>query len=206
MSTIRMIFATGNQGKMDEIRAIMKDFLLKHDIELLSLKDLNDSVEIVEDADTFEANALIKATTIANLTDSIVLADDSGLEVDYLDKAPGVYSARFLGVDTSYNVKNRYILNELANVVGDERSARFVCAIACVFPNGKTLITRGTIEGLIANDIMGENGFGYDPIFYVPEYGCTSAELPPEKKNEISHRGVALTKMMTELDKHLITE
>lgn len=203
MSTTKMIFATGNQGKMDEIREIMSEFIAKHDIEMLSLKEAGIKVDIVEDGDTFEANAMIKASEIADITNSIVLADDSGLEVDYLDKAPGIYSARFLGEDTSYTVKNHYILDKLEDAVEDERSARFICAIACVFPDGKTLMTRGTIEGLIAHDIMGINGFGYDPIFYVPELGVTTAELPADKKNKISHRGIALTKMMDELDRLL---
>lgn len=198
---MRIIFATGNEGKMDEIRAIMKDFLIKHDIELLSLKDAGIDVDIVEDGSTFEENAIIKAEAIAKLTGDVVLADDSGLEVDYLDKAPGIYSARFLGEDTSYAIKNQYIIDQLDGVEEEKRSARFVCVIACAMPNGETIAERGTIEGRIAHKIAGVHGFGYDPIFYVPEYECTTAELTPDKKNEVSHRGRALVKMMDRLDR-----
>lgn len=194
-----IIFATGNQGKLDEIRAIMKDFIAKHNINLISLKDAGIDIDIVEDGETFEANALIKARAVAGCTDCIVLADDSGLEVDYLDKAPGVYSARYLGEDTSYTIKNNHIIKELTEAVGDERSARFVCVIACVMPDGKEYVERGTIEGQIAHEIMGEHGFGYDPIFLLPERGCTTAQLDPDEKNEISHRGRALVKMMNTL-------
>lgn len=200
---MNIVFATGNKGKLDEIREIMKDFLKKHDINLVSLKDAGIDVDIVEDGATFEENALIKARTVAKYTDSIVLADDSGLEVDYLDKAPGIYSARYLGEDTSYSVKNAHIINELEGVEGDKRSARFVCVIACVMPDGTELVRHGTIEGRIAHKISGEHGFGYDPIFYLPDRGCTTAELSPEEKNEISHRGRALVKMMEALDEVL---
>ena len=195
----KVIFATGNEGKMKEIREILGDL----DIELLSLKDAGIHADIVEDGKTFEENAQIKAKAICDLTGEIVLADDSGLEVDYLDKAPGIYSARFLGEDTSYDVKNTYILDKLTDVKGDDRSARFVCVIACFMPDGTSFTVRGTIEGIIADKISGENGFGYDPIFYVPEFGCTTAELPPEKKNEISHRGRALAGAMEKLDRML---
>ena len=123
-----------------------------------------------------------------------MLADDSGLEVDAMDKAPGVQSARYMGEDTSYDIKNQHILDLLENVTGNERSARFVCSIAAVFPNGEETVVRETIEGRIADQISGENGFGYDPIFYVPEFGCTTAELTLEQKNKISHRGKALQK------------
>ena len=192
----KIIVATGNEGKMKEIRQI----LAGHGIEYVSLKDENlQDVEIVEDGTTFEENAVIKARTIAEITGQMVLADDSGLEVDYMDKAPGVYSARFLGEDTSYTVKNNYIIDKLAEAKGEERSARFVCVIACAFPDGKVITTRGTIEGQIGYEEKGENGFGYDPIFFLPERGCTTAELPPEEKNKISHRGRALTAMYEKL-------
>ena len=139
---------------------------------------------------------MIKATEIAKHTENcIVLADDSGLEIDYLNGEPGIYSARYLGVDTSYDIKNRIILDKLQGVPDEKRTARFVCAIAAAFPDGTTEVVRGTIEGIIGYEIAGENGFGYDPIFYLPEYGCTTAELSPEKKNELSHRGVALRAM-----------
>jgi len=193
----KIIVATGNQNKMKEIREIIK----REDIEFVSLKDegLQD-IEIVEDGKTFEENAVIKAKTIADITKNIVIADDSGLEVDYLDKAPGVYSARYMGEDTPYTIKNNHIIELLKDAKGEERSARFVCVIACVMPDGETFTTRGTIEGRIGYEEKGENGFGYDPIFYLPERGCTTAELPPEQKNEISHRGRALKAMYKKLE------
>lgn len=184
----RVIFATGNEGKMKEIRMILKAF----PVEVVSMKEAGISADIIEDGKTFEENALIKARTIMKLTGDIVLADDSGLEVDYLDKAPGIYSARFLGEDTSYDIKNNYILDKLKDVPKEERTARFVCAMAAVFPDGEEITRIGVMEGIIGDEIAGENGFGYDPIFYLPDYGCTSAQLAPEKKNEISHRGKAL--------------
>ena len=193
----KIIVATGNQNKMKEIREIIK----RDDIEFVSLKDegLQD-IEIVEDGKTFEENAVIKAKTIADITKNIVIADDSGLEVDYLDKAPGVYSARYMGEDTPYTIKNNHIIELLKDAKGEERSARFVCVIACVMPDGETFTTRGTIEGRIGYEEKGENGFGYDPIFYLRERGCTTAELPPEQKNEISHRGRALKAMYKKLE------
>lgn len=188
----KLIFATTNEGKMKEIRMILAD--LGYDI--VSLKDLELNIgEIEENGTTFEENALIKATTIRDLTHEVVLADDSGIEIDFLDKGPGVYSARFLGEDTPYDVKNNYILDKLKDVPEEKRTARFVSAIACAFPNGESCTTRGCLEGIIGYEISGKNGFGYDPIFYLPEYGCTTAELEPDQKNKISHRGVALEKM-----------
>lgn len=189
----RIIFATGNEGKMKEVRMILSDL----GYEVLSMKEANLQVDIVEDGATFEENAMIKAKEIQKLCKDIVLADDSGLEVDYMDKKPGIYSARFLGEDTSYDIKNQHILDQLADAKEEERTARFVCAIACAFPTGECITTIATIEGYIAHGIAGEHGFGYDPIFYVPEYNCTAAELSPEIKNEISHRGKAL-KLMKE--------
>ena len=188
----KIIVATGNEGKMKEIRQILGG----ENVEIVSLKDENlQDIEIIEDGKTFEENALIKASTIAKLTGTMVLADDSGLEVDYMDKAPGIYSARYMGEDTPYTVKNNHIIDELKEAKGDERSARFVCVIACVLPDGRSITTRGTIEGQIGYEEKGANGFGYDPIFYLPERGCTTAELSPEEKNKISHRGKALTAM-----------
>ena len=184
----KLIFATGNKDKLKEIRMILKDLPL----EILSMKEAGCDMDIVEDGKTFEENALIKATAIQKATGALVLADDSGLEVDYMDKAPGIYSARFLGEDTSYDIKNHYILDQLKDVPDAQRTARFVCAVAAVFPDGEAVTRRGTIEGIIGHEIAGENGFGYDPIFYVPEYGCTTAQLSPEAKNEVSHRGKAL--------------
>lgn len=187
----KVIFATSNEGKMKEIREILKGL----DIELLSLRDIGLSVDIEENGKTYEENALIKARAIMELTKEIVLADDSGLEVDYMDKAPGVYSARFMGEETSYHIKNQYIIDQLAEASEEERSARFVCVIACALPSGDVITRRATIEGFIAKQMVGAEGFGYDPIFYVPEYGCTTAQMPAEVKNEISHRGKALQAM-----------
>lgn len=192
----KIIVATGNEGKMKEIRQILRG----EDIVFSSLRDENlQDVEIVEDGETFEENAVIKARRISDITGQMVLADDSGLEVDAMDKAPGVYSARYLGEDTPYTVKNHHIIDQLAGLEGDARSARFVCVIACAFPDGRTITCRGVIEGQIGFEEKGENGFGYDPIFYVPELGCTTAELPPDQKNSISHRGRALTAMYERL-------
>lgn len=184
----RLIFATGNENKMKEIRMILADC----GYEILSMKEAGIDVDIVEDGKTFEENATIKATAIAKIAGCVVLADDSGLEVDAMDKAPGIYSARWQGEDTPYTIKNQIIIDNLKDVPEEKRTARFVCAIAAAFPDGRVETRRGTIEGVIAHEIAGENGFGYDPIFYVPEYGKTTAELSPEEKNEISHRGKAL--------------
>ncbi|MDF2802153.1 MAG: non-canonical purine pyrophosphatase, rdgB/HAM1 family [Anaerocolumna sp.] len=186
-----IIFATNNEGKMKEIKKILSDL----DYDVISMKEAGIIIDIVEDGNTYEENAIIKAKTIMEMTGKLVLADDSGLEVDAMDKAPGIYSARFLGENTSYDIKNNYIIDQLKNITGEARSARFVCAIACAFPNGEIKTTRGTIEGYIGDKIAGENGFGYDPIFMIPQFGCTSAELTPEMKNQVSHRGMALDKM-----------
>ena len=189
MNTI--IFATSNQNKMKEIREILNDI----DVEILSMKEAGIDADIIEDGKTFEENALIKARAIRDLSGCIVLADDSGLEVDALNKEPGIYSARYMGEDTSYDLKNANIIERLKGLSGEERSARFVCAIAAAFPDGSEETCRGTIEGQIGYEPAGENGFGSDPIFFVPEYGCTTAQLSPEEKNEISHRGKALRAM-----------
>lgn len=190
----RMIFATGNENKMKEISEILGALPL----EILSMKEAGVSADIVEDGKTFEENALIKARAICKLAGEMVLADDSGLEIDYLNKEPGIYSARYMGEDTSYHIKNKSLIDRLEGVPEEKRTARFVCAIAAVFPDGKELVVRGTVEGIIGYEEKGENGFGYDPIFYLPERGCTTAELPPEEKNSISHRGNAL-RLMKEL-------
>ncbi|MBA4688726.1 MAG: XTP/dITP diphosphatase [Candidatus Galacturonibacter soehngenii] len=187
----RIIFATNNEGKMKEVREILADL----GMEVLSLKEAGIAIDIEENGTTFEENALIKVNAIKELVDCIVLADDSGLEVDYLNKEPGIYSARYMGENTSYTIKNNKILELLQGVPKEKRTARFVCAIAAVLPSGKVFTTRGTIEGIIGDKIEGENGFGYDPIFYLPEYHCTTAELSMEKKNELSHRGKALKAM-----------
>lgn len=187
----KVIFATSNEGKMKEVRSILEDL----GMEVLSMKEAGIQVDVVEDGTTFEENAMIKATEIAKESGEIVLADDSGLEVDYLNKEPGIYSARYMGEDTSYKIKNQSLIDRLEGVEDEKRTARFVCAIAAAFPDGTVEVTRGTIEGRIGYEEKGTNGFGYDPIFYVPEYGCTTAELTLEQKNEASHRGKALRKM-----------
>ena len=184
----RLIFATGNEGKMREIREILKDL----DYEILSLKEAGIDVDIVEDGETFEENAIIKATTVMKACGEIVLADDSGLEIDYLNKEPGVMSARYMGENTSYRIKNQILIDRLDGVPKEKRTARFVCVVAAAFPDGRVETRRGTIEGRIAYEPAGENGFGYDPIFYYPERGMTTAEISPEEKNRISHRGKAL--------------
>ena len=191
----KIIFATGNEGKMKEVRMILEDLGLP----VLSLKDAGITADVEENGTTFEENAQIKAKAIMELTGALVLADDSGLEVDALDKEPGIYSARYMGHDTSYHIKNQNIIDRLEGKVGEERSARFVCAIAAAFPDGRVLITRGTMEGQIGYEEKGENGFGYDPIFYLPEYQCYSAELSLEEKNKLSHRGKALRLMKERL-------
>ena len=187
----KIVFATGNKDKMREIREIMADC----DVEIFSMKEAGINVDIVENGTTFEENALIKAKAIAEHTDAIVLADDSGLEIDALNKEPGIYSARYMGEDTSYTVKNRNLIERLEGVPKEQRTARFVCAIAAVLPGGKELVTRQTMEGYIGYEPEGENGFGYDPIFFLEEYGCSSAALSREQKNAISHRGKALRAM-----------
>ena len=198
METI--IFATKNKGKIREINAILADM----DVNVISMEDAGIDIDVVEDGTTFEENALIKATEIAKVAPGcIVLADDSGLEIDYLNKEPGIYSARYAGVDTSYDIKNNLLLQRLEGVPDEKRTARFVCAVAAAFPDGSTEVVRGTIEGMIGYEIAGENGFGYDPIFYLPEYGCTTAELSPEKKNELSHRGKALREMRVIMEKKI---
>ncbi len=204
MEKREIIFATANEDKLHEIRMILSDL----GIEVISMKEAGITTEIVEDGETFEDNAIIKARTIMQETGKITLADDSGLEVDFLNREPGVYSARYCGRDTSYRIKNRNILERLTDVPDELRSARFVCAVALAIPAGclpevtedtvKTV--RGTMEGRIGYEEKGKYGFGYDPIFYLPECGCYSGELLPEKKNEISHRGKALRLMKEVLE------
>ena len=191
----KLIFATGNENKMKEIRMILGDL----DYEILSMKEAGIDADIVEDGKTFEENAIIKETAISKQSGCLVLADDSGLEVDYMDKMPGIYSARWMGEDTSYRIKNKAIIDKLEGVPDEKRTARFVCAIAAVFPDGRVVTKRGAIEGIIGYEERGENGFGYDPIFFLPEYGKTTAELSPEEKNRISHRGRALELIKSEL-------
>lgn len=190
-----IILASNNKDKVKEVKEILKGY------NIISMKEAGIDVDIEENGTTFEENALIKARAIMKLTGQITMADDSGLEIDYLNKAPGVYSARFMGHDTSYDIKNKALIQKLEGVKGSDRSGRFVCAIAVCFPDGREIVKRGTMEGLIAEEIKGDNGFGYDPIVYLPEYGKTSGELAPEEKNKISHRGKALALIKEELDK-----
>mgnify|MGYP005974679931 CR=1 FL=1 len=187
----RIVFATGNAGKIKEIRMIMEDTGL----EVVSMKDAGIKADIEENGKTYEENALIKARAVAAFTKDIVMADDSGLEIDALNKEPGIYSARYLGEDTPYSIKNANLIQRLEGVPEEKRTARFVCAIAAVLPDGRELTTRATIEGRIGYEEKGTNGFGYDPIFYVPEFGKTTAELTEEEKNQVSHRGKALELM-----------
>ncbi|MCI8950777.1 MAG: RdgB/HAM1 family non-canonical purine NTP pyrophosphatase [Lachnospiraceae bacterium] len=191
----RIVFATGNKGKMQEIRLILSDL----GMEILSMKEAGADPEIQEDGATFGENAAIKALAVWKETGGIVLADDSGLVVDYIGGEPGIYSARYLGEDTSYVIKNQAIIDRLKGARGQERAARFVCNIAAVLPDGQILHTEGTMEGLIAEKPAGTGGFGYDPILYIPEFGVTSAELTIDQKNRISHRGKALEAMKCKL-------
>lgn len=196
----KIVFATGNEGKMREIRAIMADT----DCDVLSLKEAGITADIEENGTTFEENAVIKATEIAKLLaeqgeTAIVLADDSGLEIDYLNKEPGIYSARYMGEDTPYSIKNANLIERLAGVPDAERTARFVCAVAAAMPDGEVLTTLAAMEGRIGYEAKGDNGFGYDPIFILEEYGCTTAELDMEQKNAASHRGKALRAMKQKL-------
>lgn len=195
-----MIFATGNMGKMKEIKAILGDI----GEEILSMKEAGIDMDIVEDGNTFEENAIIKAKAVMERTGQLALADDSGLEIDALNKEPGIYSARYMGEDTPYEIKNSNLIERMKGVKGKDRSARFVCVIAAAFPDGEIITTRGTIEGVIAKEPAGENGFGYDPIVYVPEYGMTTGQMDPDAKNAISHRGKALTAMKKILEERKI--
>lgn len=200
---MKILFATKNKGKLEEIRVIMADM----GCEIVSTADVGFTGEIVEDGETYTDNALIKARALyeyvqaeksvgrmssGDWDDYVVLADDSGLEVDYLDKAPGVYSARYMGEDTSYEIKNAAIIGKLEGIPEEKRTARFVCAVAAVFPDGSSENVYATYEGSIAHEARGTNGFGYDPIFLVPQFGKTDAELPISVKNELSHRAQAL--------------
>ncbi len=196
MSKKKLVFATGNQGKVNEFRQ-----MLGEEYEIYSMKDLHMEIDIVEDGKTFEENAIIKAKAVMEATGEMVLADDSGFEVDCLNKEPGIYSARYMGEDTPYSVKNAELLRRCEGVPEEKRDARFVCVIACAYPDGTVDTVTGVIEGKIAHEPKGEYGFGYDPIFYLPERGCTTGELLPEDKNAISHRGIAIRKMVDLLKK-----
>ena len=195
----RIIFATGNAGKLKEIREILDDL----DCQICSMKEIGIDIPIEENGKTFEENAIIKAKAVAAACGELVLADDSGLVIDYLNGEPGIYSARYLGEDTSYSIKNAHLIQKLEGVPDDQRTARFVCVIAAAFPEGEVLTTYGEIEGRIGYQEKGTNGFGYDPIFYLPAYGKTTAELSKREKNNISHRGEALRRMKEELRKRI---
>ncbi len=201
----QIIFATGNQGKMREIKKILEGLRVNDkEVEILSMKEAGVEIDIVEDGSTFEENAVIKAKAVAKeAKDAIVLADDSGLEVDYLNKEPGIYSARYMGEDTPYSQKNANIISRLAGVEDEKRTARFVCAIAAALPDGTVITETASIEGQIGYEEKGSNGFGYDPIFYVPAYGKTTAELTEDEKNEISHRGKALRAIRKRLEENV---
>ncbi|MCQ2495733.1 MAG: RdgB/HAM1 family non-canonical purine NTP pyrophosphatase [Lachnospiraceae bacterium] len=193
----KIIFATGNMGKLREVQQIMEGL----PYEIISMKEAGLAVDVEETGLTYEENALLKAKAVAEkareheeYADVLVMADDSGFEIDYLGKKPGIYSARFMGEDTSYTIKNQALLDEMKDVPEDKRSARFVAAISIVFPDGRCEVVRATYEGTVAYEAKGIYGFGYDPIMIVPEYGCTSGELLPEVKNKISHRAKALLK------------
>ena len=192
---MKLILATNNQHKLTEFRRVLDPI----GVTVISQNEAGISVDVEETGKTFEENAQIKAKAICDLTGEIVLADDSGLEIDYLNKEPGIYSARYMGEDTSYHIKNEKLIERLEGVPDEKRTARFVCAIAAAFPDGTMKTVRAAMEGRIGYKESGENGFGYDPIFYLPEYGCTSAELSMEEKNKISHRGKALRMIKDEL-------
>ena len=204
----QIIFATGNKGKIREIKEIVKDSDHKDRIEVLSMREADVEAEPDENGADFEDNALIKARAVYDLLQSrpvpedtvrIVMSDDSGLVIDSLGGAPGVHSARYMGYDTDYRLRMEHILELMKDIPEEQRSARFVAAVAAVLPDGQSRVVRGAMEGRIGHSIAGENGFGYDPFFYLPQYGMTSAEISPEEKNKISHRGQALRKMLTEL-------
>lgn len=195
----KIILASNNKGKIAEVKEILKGM----NVEVISMKEAGIDADIEENGSTFEENAFIKAEAVMKMTGEITIADDSGLEVDYLNKEPGIYSARYMGHDTSYDIKNNAIIQRLEGVKGKDRSARFVCAMAAVFSDGQRFIARGTMEGVIADKPMGENGFGYDPIMYLSEYQKTSAQLSCEEKNKISHRAKALEELKAQLQKYL---
>lgn len=185
----KIVVASTNKGKIKEISKMLKDI----NIEVLEMNEvLGKEIDIEETGTTFIENAIIKAETIMKIVNLPTLADDSGLEVDALNKAPGIYSARFMGHETSYDIKNQYIIDQ---VKGKDRTARFVCAMALAIPNNETITIQETFEGEINDKIEGNNGFGYDPIFYFPPLNKTSASMSMEEKNKYSHRGKALRKL-----------
>jgi len=184
---VRLLVATGNAGKLREYSSIYADLPL----HLTSLTDEMIETTVEETGTDFQANAILKARTYVKESGMLTLADDSGLEVDALGGAPGVHTARYAGEDASDEDRYRLLLHNLAGIPHEQRTARFRCAIAIVTPEGEAFYTEGTCEGLIAEEPVGTEGFGYDPIFYLPEYGCTMAQLPSDIKNRISHRAQA---------------
>ena len=194
---MKIICATSNKDKLREIREIFSDF----DCEIVSMKEAVVSIDVEETGDTFLENAYIKAKAVWDITGGVVFSDDSGLEVDYLNKAPGVYSARFMGTDTSYEIKNKKIIQLLEEATGRERSARYKAAICCILEDGSVIEIEESMEGEIAHSPSGSEGFGYDPIFYIKEFSRTAAQLSREEKNKISHRGKALRVLKDKLRK-----
>ena len=196
---MEIIFATTNMGKLREIRA----FLADAGIDVISAAEAGVQEDVEETGETFEENAILKAESISKIAKKVVVAEDSGLEIDFLDKKPGVYSSRFMGEDTSYEIKNRKILELLKNVPENERTARYVSVFAAAFPDGKTITSRGEWEGIIGYEPKGENGFGYDPIFFDLDLKKTAAQMELEEKNKVSHRGKSLGKMKEKLTEEL---
>lgn len=195
-----IIFATKNKGKIKEINEILKEYATSSDVlNVISMEEYGIDIDVLEDGNTFTENSVKKATEIMKKTNKIVLSDDSGLEIDYLDKAPGIYSARYMGEDTPYDVKNEKILELLKDVPYEKRTARFICVISCALEDGRVISKTGVMEGHIAFSKSGNGGFGYDPIFYLEQYDKTSADLTADEKNKISHRGLALRLMVDEL-------
>lgn len=195
----KIIFASKNKGKIKEANEILKDF----PYEVISMSEAGVDIDVVEDGETFEENAMKKAAEIMRITGSVAMADDSGICVEALGGKPGVYSARFAGEDSTDQQRNEKLLEMMKEVPTGQRDAKFVCVIAVAFPNGKHFTVRGECSGEIAAEPKGENGFGYDPIFYVPEFKMTTAQMNPEQKHQISHRGRAMQKMKQELKKYL---
>ncbi len=192
----KVIVATKNKGKLEEIAQLLSN--LPYDVISMTEAGMNDDID--ENGATFEENALIKARALRKVTGETVMADDSGLEVDHLGGAPGVFSARYAGEGATDADRNNKLLLALSGVPGDKRSARFVCAIALILPDDREIVVRGTCEGYIADAPAGNKGFGYDPLFYVPEFGSTIAQMDAELKNSISHRGNALRKILDILE------
>lgn len=196
----KMILASSNIHKLEEIMEITKEF----GVELITMSDAGlVDFEIEENGDTFEENSMIKAKAVVEELGEDAIADDSGLMVDYLGGDPGIYSARYSGEDKNYDANNKKLLKELSGVPMEKRTAKFVSVITLLTTDGRSLVVRGEIEGLISEDESGANGFGYDPLFYIPSKGKTFAELTSDEKNQISHRANALIKLKEELKNFL---